>query len=473
MNSQLTMKKFIAVVFLISLILGLIFAIPVLLNPEGAYQPDSYGYESLAFSLLNTQEFPSLGRTPVYPFFICMTYAVFGHKPRAIVCVQVILSALAVIFVCLIGKIIWNLRIGMIGGLVYAINPLRLYYSTQILTESFFTLLILIGVYYFLLTIKQKRPISIILSGLFFALAVLCRPIGILLPIILAVLIIFFLKVSLRIRLFYSITFLLVYICLLVPWAVRNYLAYNVFTVSSVSYFMFLTSDGTAVIAERDQLSIDESIQKLEKEIKRERLKNNSSLRQEDVESIYSDKNFRYSAEFRKLAIKIGARIIKENPLLILKIHLTGMIKTLAHPPLGIFELQRYLYGADYRGVIDKMDKEVRDRLISEARIKELFKIIRQRFGGVPLSVKFIWILLVLFMVFQYVALFLSLIFFIKEPGTRKYLILLLIIIAYFVFLPGFIGSSRFRVPVEPYLSILSGIGLGVVLKKHKKAEAV
>jgi 4-amino-4-deoxy-L-arabinose transferase-like glycosyltransferase len=112
-------------------------------------------------------------RTPIYPFFLMLTK---------------FLSIKGIIFIQLLFYFSTVLIFKKILSENYQLSPFKLYlFSTiflldfvgffhafQILTEVFFTFLLLISIYYFH---KKEKLYPQFLAGLFFALAMLCRPI--------------------------------------------------------------------------------------------------------------------------------------------------------------------------------------------------------------------------------------------------------------------------------------------------------
>lgn len=174
-------------IFLLSLTLRLIFFVFIYDHPERAFDADSFGYVRLAESLLDTQTFPSIFRTPVYPFFIAAIYSIFGKFLQAILIFQYLLDSLTALFVVLMFfRISGNIRYSYIAGIMYAINPFAIFYSNMMLSEILFTFLCSIAIYFFILSLRSFKKRYFIVSAIFLALGTLCRPISLYLPLIIA-----------------------------------------------------------------------------------------------------------------------------------------------------------------------------------------------------------------------------------------------------------------------------------------------
>ncbi|MFC2142071.1 ArnT family glycosyltransferase [Acidobacteriota bacterium] len=456
-------------IFLLSLILNFVFTIPVLSDPKRAYQADSEEYESLALSLLNSNDYPSINRTPGYPFFIATIYAIFGVKPAAVIIFQAILNSLSTMLVYLVGKLIFDPKVALAGAFIYAVNPLQLLYSSQLMTEMLFTFILLIAMYFFLIFIKNEKTINMIVAAFFFALSTMCRPIGLFLPVIIAFIIPILLKKTLKLKILYSGVFLFLYLLFLMPWAIRNYVRYEVFTVSTISQYNLVYYNAAGVIAEVDHISFSEANTKLEEMIFKEGKKIHAEFERRDSKYIFEDPLLLRNPELRKMALNIGLNSIRNNFSAYLKTHLIGVIKTLAFPPLGIYQIKRHFHNSEFTDLVG-MDEDEQAELLSESNNKDIYNLLKTRLLKLPSVLRFLWIYASLFMVMQYIAVFYSLKSLFGKT-QMKYVIILLILILYFVLIPGIAGNSRFRVPVEPYLAVIAGIGLAVILNNLKEVK--
>lgn len=75
-------------------------------------------------------------RPPGYPLFLGATYAVFGRDFAAARILQMVLDSISVALVALLGFRWHSRRVGLLAGLLAAVNPLLIYYSRMLTAES-------------------------------------------------------------------------------------------------------------------------------------------------------------------------------------------------------------------------------------------------------------------------------------------------------------------------------------------------
>lgn len=225
------------VVGLVALGCRLLLAIPALGDPRRFFvSPDSFEYDRLAlnlvaghgYSLATSSPFtPDVSRTPTYPLVLAAIYALAGHEPRAAVAVNILLGAGACILTALIGRRALGARAGTLAGLFLATDLTSVVYSLTLMTEPIFTVLIL------LCTLKIVQIVGNTRSGVggtlqaavWCGLAILTRPIGLFLPLVLGPMLGVF-RPSAVDRKRLTVVFCFTAIALLFPaaWTVRNYL---------------------------------------------------------------------------------------------------------------------------------------------------------------------------------------------------------------------------------------------------------
>jgi len=113
--------------------------------PESlVFLPDSVEYLDLARGLLDHGLFgvdvPEVNRTPGYPLFCSLGLAVGGW--RGIIVLQVVLDVLTTAGVFFLGRSlagpVVGSRVGLVAAGVYAVSPLSVVLSCQVLTETLF-----------------------------------------------------------------------------------------------------------------------------------------------------------------------------------------------------------------------------------------------------------------------------------------------------------------------------------------------
>ena len=170
-------KKFPLKIIIIAVIVRVFFT---LLHPSVYPVTDMLGYNEAAISLLQDGEYRvkgviSANRPPIYPYLLYAMYGVFGHSFLLVRLVQSIFGALSAWMLFLIGKDMFDRRIGTLAGLVYALYPASWAFSDQLLTESLFTLLMLTSVHFFMKISEDRNPWVIFSAGFFGGLSVLTR----------------------------------------------------------------------------------------------------------------------------------------------------------------------------------------------------------------------------------------------------------------------------------------------------------
>jgi len=130
---------------------------------------------------------PELLRPPGYPFFL-----IPGFFANALVFItttlQIILSVITVALVYSIAHTLTtNKQIAQYAGFLAAIEPLSLIYTSLLLTETLFTALLTAGLYTLLRAHQKSTLHSLIAAAILLAAAAYVRPIGLLLPCILAI----------------------------------------------------------------------------------------------------------------------------------------------------------------------------------------------------------------------------------------------------------------------------------------------
>lgn len=195
---------------------------------------DSFFYIYPAKSFLTTHTFlnpantPMFDRTPGYPFFIACIFYLFGESLRAIITVQIVISMLLPVCGYFIGKRLCSEKIGFFTAIIIGSNYLLLSYNYVIMAELLFSVLItalfVFGVYIF--TSSSIKYRTMLLAGLFLALATLVRPVSYFLffPVI-VLLVIYSLKLSIKKTkiILLVLTFMLPSIIFIGGWQIRNH----------------------------------------------------------------------------------------------------------------------------------------------------------------------------------------------------------------------------------------------------------
>lgn len=166
-------------VFLIALAVRLVYLAVIYRGAESLFTPDSGIY--LALSQLATPGLghgpwmPDPGRMPIYPLFLGLHQLLLGtDKPIFAVLTQLLIDSAACV---LIGRLAeqFDQRLGLVAGVLAAVNPTQIVLAAFVLTDSlflFFVCLMLLGCAYWL---DAPRWRYALLIGIASALALLTR----------------------------------------------------------------------------------------------------------------------------------------------------------------------------------------------------------------------------------------------------------------------------------------------------------
>ena len=245
---QLRILKIPFLLFSVALLLRVLFVLAKYcfnIFPSGVffYAADSGLYDELAQSLLRGEGMSRYGHPtayymPLYPIFLAGCYALFGRNFLIVGIVQSLLGALVCVFVYLMGKEVFNQRVGILAGTWAAVYyELVLWNSGQILTEPLYTFLITFGMLLLVRAfgetkIQEKNQQKLLFlhsgaSGMLIGLASLTRPIVLGFGVVVAFWL--FLRQS-KVRI---LIFGFALILTMLPWVVRNSLVFHDFLLGS------------------------------------------------------------------------------------------------------------------------------------------------------------------------------------------------------------------------------------------------
>lgn len=147
---------------------------------------DEFYYDQLATNILHDHCFcyapdqPSVYRPPLYPAVLALIYALWGHSYTAVLIVQAIAGAISALTLALIGRhLSGSLSVGLVAGALFTVNPVLVYATALLYTETLFVFLLLVAVYLWLKLDRQGWTVTVVSlgSGLILGVATLMRPI--------------------------------------------------------------------------------------------------------------------------------------------------------------------------------------------------------------------------------------------------------------------------------------------------------
>jgi 4-amino-4-deoxy-L-arabinose transferase-like glycosyltransferase len=169
-------KKVIVAIFILAVIVRLLHALTVTHSPliTDAKEYDTLGVQlSEGKGYVDTFGEPTAYRPPVYPLFLAAIYSIAGHNLTWVRFAQALLGAGICVLTYLVATIIFNNKIAVLSGVICIFYPPLILSTSQILTETLFTFLLLLGIF-FLIKTETCTPLTI--TGIIFGLALLTRP---------------------------------------------------------------------------------------------------------------------------------------------------------------------------------------------------------------------------------------------------------------------------------------------------------
>lgn len=279
---SLTRSKFVAVVLVMCLVTRLLlFVVSEPWDPLNTEQIilqfDAVGYHSLAVTLINHSQFalendgePEALRTPGYPLYISLFYAVFGEKPWVVLLSQAFLDVLSCMILFRLMEKMFGSDVALYAGLFYALDPHLILYSNHLLSETLFLLFCVIFFYFFWVALSGENGTNEItylsVSGLFLALATLVRPVSIFLILAFSIMIVILTGRGPAEKLKRVGAFAAVFALTLSPWLIRNSIVFDTPSLSSSGGYNLLMLQVAPFETERRGLQDKRMTQKLLRE---------------------------------------------------------------------------------------------------------------------------------------------------------------------------------------------------------------
>lgn len=173
---------------------------------------------------------PTTFMMPGLPYTLAFFTLIFGKLPGLVAfrIFQALLQTFCLILVFLIGRKIFNSKVGIVAVVLELFYISEIWVPNLILTETIFKFFVLLLVYFSIFAIEKKELKYYILGGLSWGLAALARPTIALFPIV--ILIMWFLrKYSFKDILKYTLVVALTFSIVLSPWWIRNYNIFHEF----------------------------------------------------------------------------------------------------------------------------------------------------------------------------------------------------------------------------------------------------
>lgn len=209
---------------LVGLGAALVRLVFVLALPQMPVISDDLLYDRLAWNLatghgysLNPPD-PYALFAPGYPLVLAGLYSLFGHSLRVVRVFQALLGAGTCLLVGLVGARIFGRRVGLIAGGLASLYPAFIFYAGLLFSETVFTFILVLLLWVWVRAIDHGKGYWSV--GIVAGLATLVRPEMLAFP-----LLVWF--VGGRQRFQSAIWVCLVMGMVILPWTVRNYVAFG------------------------------------------------------------------------------------------------------------------------------------------------------------------------------------------------------------------------------------------------------
>jgi len=224
-------KRKILILFSVAFLIRLIF---ILTLKNHFYFDDEYEYFNMVKNFLSGRglivgETLKSFRPPLYPLFLSLFYG-SGCSLITIRIIQAIISSFTVLLIYITGKKIFDEKIGFISAIISTVYPFFIFYTGFLLTETLFVFLVVISIYFYILTLESnKYKIKYLIQcGIYSGLSSLCRPT--MEPFFLIFLLFLLMgKENFKIKIKKILLSSLFFILTLSPWIIRNYVIFKKF----------------------------------------------------------------------------------------------------------------------------------------------------------------------------------------------------------------------------------------------------
>jgi len=433
-------------------------------SPDIFYAADSDSYIKPALELAATGKFnnyydklPELFRTPGYPLFL-VPGVWLGKVEAVAIFLQVLLSCLTAYYIYQTALLLFKReRIALLCAGIYTIEPLSVLFTSKILTETLFSAVFTIFLYYFLRYVESKKFLDLAIAALLLVLSAYIRPISYYLPVLIFLGMIVWVvwqEPNKKRLLLHSVGFLLISVSLLGIWHGRNLLVANYPGFSSVNGVNLYYWTGPAIEANKTGEKFDQ-IQKAMDVSDPKVICFNQSLH--GVATVDKKLSCDKTQVFKSME-KEGSQIIKDNLPRYSLMHLDGVIRTLLGPAVSDYHI---LFGnpIDFPARTgttfqDGIFLNLKNMIVKAPDLLGMYLIL-----GV-LSWSFIFLTVVGFWG--------------KLPINGLQLFTILSVGAYFIIVGGgTVGQGRYRHSLMPIVCLVAGYGLSLIIDKFQQQRSL
>jgi 4-amino-4-deoxy-L-arabinose transferase-like glycosyltransferase len=400
----------------------------------GLTTPDSQDYIALARSLRENGSLPADGvsvfRLPGYPAFLAGAFSITPRPLWAIL--QIAMDVLLVWVVYRVGCELMGRRVALVGALLQALSPLAAAASVRVLSDGPYALVFMLAVWWLVRNVRTGRWRWLVLSSVAMAAACLVRPVGV----VMAAMTVAFLLARPGRQLRQAGVYVVLLAALLSPWVIRNGVR--------TGYWGLTNNFSVTLFGYSAAMTLEEATGQSPRQVQGELI---SRIEVDREDPDLGD----LSAAYREVAVST----IAEHPATYAKLHLWGSLAFWLPGATDVLETIGLTSGQ--RGTL---------RVFHESG---LLAAGRHYFGGSPGAVA-----VAVPLGFVYIARLVGLGLFVAMAAGRwrklppvAWWLIAIVVISWLI--GGPVSTPRFRVPVEPLLS-LAGAG-GFVWAWRRRAR--
>jgi 4-amino-4-deoxy-L-arabinose transferase-like glycosyltransferase len=169
---------------------------------------------------------------PLHVYFMALLYFIFGYKPYVVLITQIIMGSMACIFLYKIVRNIFDEKIALFAGLFWAFEYSSILYANHLLGETMYIFLFIVHIYYLQKFLIEKDKRVLIYSALFLGLSANVKPLSIYFPLFLLWSFFLYFRSNIRQGIASFMVLVSVFVLTIVPWMTRNYVIAGEFAFS-------------------------------------------------------------------------------------------------------------------------------------------------------------------------------------------------------------------------------------------------
>ena len=178
--STLAARNPLPLILLVAVIVRVAFSLIYYFSPEwdqllvDALFHDRWATEISKGHILGEEPF---FRAPFYIYILGGIYWAVGHSLTAARIFGHLIGLISIAVTYFIAARLFSKREAVIAALIHALYPIALYFESELLVESLFTMLVELSILMLFLSIERRRSLLFILTGIIVGLAAITRPV--------------------------------------------------------------------------------------------------------------------------------------------------------------------------------------------------------------------------------------------------------------------------------------------------------